>query len=84
MSVTFLYFIDVGKITAPENPGIVRSIFSYTTATFASGVPQEVWGESKRGWGGQGSVLLVHVTPKRKIRDCSLPNNANMKREKGE
>ena len=84
MSVTFLYFIYVGKITAPENPGIVRSIFSYTTATFASRVPQEVWGESKRGWGGQGTRALGPCDSKKEIKDCSQPNNANMKREKGE
>ena len=42
-------------------------------------------GESRKGVGVVSErVLLVHVSQKRKIRDCSLPNNANMKREKGE
>ena len=34
MCVTFLYFFDVEKINAAENPGIIWSVFSYTAANF--------------------------------------------------
>ena len=34
--------------------------------TFASGVPQEVWGESKRGWGGQGTRAFGPCDSKKK------------------
>ena len=84
MSVTFLYLNDVGKITAPESPGIVRSILSYTAANFRFWGATRSLGRVEEGlpWaGGQGTHAL---TQKRKIRGCSQPNNANMKREKGE
>ena len=81
--------MTLAKLLHPKVQESFDPFYHTLPPTFASGVPQEVWGESKRGcgeqvgrWaGGQGTRAL---TQKRKIRGCSQPNNANMKREKGE
>ena len=59
MCVTFLYFIEFDKINPAENPGIIRSVFSYTAANFVF----PLWcykgtGESRKGVGeGKGRCV---------------------------
>ena len=66
MSVTFLYFIDVGKITAPGNPGIVRSIFSCTTANFRFWGATRSLGRVEKGLGWAGKRALGPCDSKKK------------------
>ena len=58
--------LTLAKLQHPKIQELFDPFFHALPPTFASGVPQEVWGESKRGWSGQGTRALGLCDSKKK------------------
>ena len=58
--------LTLAKLPHPKIQEFFDPFFLTLPPTFASKVPQEVWGESKRGCGGQGARALGPCESKKK------------------